>query len=919
MMNTSTPREEVYSSEKRGRSRTRSPYKNFLVPRSRSLQSYKIHRRDEPSLGSHIRLRDLTPSRSASSAIVSRPAKIIESDEMNVSFNHAFPVFSNDASLVSTSTSSMTVDESAADEIPFPIKPIKSQKIDTAIEKDFEREFKRDTSSVLEQPVRSRSKNARTTRHPKIFDIEDRGYIPKVEMLHGSSINGCPAVSVTSSNSIDTEIYQLQELKSQQELSRDRGDTNIVCSSKNKVDRNSQHTNPKMSDPTESYCSVDLEGSNSFETNSMTGNERKSRWHKLKDYVGNKVTTSLSPTFSTKSPMEEAKNIVSRHLLASGRTGKDDENDVVGPYDSDFDDEIFWTSDDELYASNDSFANGKKKGKRVRVGIASHLMQLHEPSNDLREVDGIYHESHSDSNLGPINSSKQSLLDKITLKRSSQSFTNLGTKIFPKPRQSDFNMPSFKRNVDEKYANRKKNRLRGRFKVSKEPVSTARITVHIADIIQRQKFILTLCKAFMGYGAPNHRLEEYMRRTAQVLEIDASFVYFPGVIIVSFGDPSTKISEIRVIRVSQGFDLSKLDDAQDIYKAVVHDRLGVEEAIHKLDDLLTCRPIFNNFWMIIFYGLASAFIIIWFNGSWLDMIPSFAMGCIVGFFQLVIAPKSTLYSSVFEVASSILLSFLGRAIGSIYGGRLFCFSAIVQSGLAMILPGYTILSGALEIQSRSIVSGTVRMFYAIVYSLFLGFGITLGSALYGWIDSNAVTSTTCSADALPPLWNLLFIPAFTVFATLGVEARWSQLPIMVIIASAGYAVYYFSARHFSISQFNAALGAFVVGLLSNLYSRFGMPFRKLGYCGSAFTAMYPGIIDLVPGSVASRNVLAAGITQLNSAGSATESSGNDLIGDSTLTFGITMIEVSIGISVGLFLSAIIVYPFGKKKTGIFTL
>jgi uncharacterized membrane protein YjjP (DUF1212 family) len=47
-----------------------------------------------------------------------------------------------------------------------------------------------------------------------------------------------------------------------------------------------------------------------------------------------------------------------------------------------------------------------------------------------------------------------------------------------------------------------------------------RITVHIAELLSRQKYLIRLCRALMKYGAPTHRLEEYMRMTARVLEID---------------------------------------------------------------------------------------------------------------------------------------------------------------------------------------------------------------------------------------------------------------------------------------------------------------------------------------------------------------------------------------------------------------
>ena len=116
-------------------------------------------------------------------------------------------------------------------------------------------------------------------------------------------------------------------------------------------------------------------------------------------------------------------------------------------------------------------------------------------------------------------------------------------------------------------------------------------------------------------------------------------------------------------------------------------------------------------------------------------------------------------------------SFLARAFGSInYNGhRLFCFSALAQSAIALILPGYIILCGSLELQSKSIVAGSVRMFYAVIYSLFLGFGITIGTAFYGAMDGNAVSDITCREPMtqygkLPPHLLLPFILTLTSFS-----------------------------------------------------------------------------------------------------------------------------------------------------------
>jgi uncharacterized membrane protein YjjB (DUF3815 family) len=146
--------------------------------------------------------------------------------------------------------------------------------------------------------------------------------------------------------------------------------------------------------------------------------------------------------------------------------------------------------------------------------------------------------------------------------------------------------------------------------------------------------------------------------------------------------------------------------------------------------------------------------------------------------QLIVAPKSDVYNNVFEIGAAVVTSFLARAFGSIRGGELFCFSAIAQSSICLILPGYLVLCAALELQSRAIVPGSIRMVYAIIYSLFLGFGITIGTAIYGWIDDNATSSTSCS-NTIDTHWNFLFVPAFAFCLTYVNQAKWKQMPVMV--------------------------------------------------------------------------------------------------------------------------------------------
>ncbi|KAK9768941.1 putative Threonine/serine exporter-like N-terminal domain-containing protein [Seiridium cardinale] len=448
----------------------------------------------------------------------------------------------------------------------------------------------------------------------------------------------------------------------------------------------------------------------------------------------------------------------------------------------------------------------------------------------------------------------------------------------------------------------------------------ARITIHVANILKRQEFIIKLCKALMMYGAPTHRLEEYLRMMARFLEIDGQFLYLPGCMIISFDDMSTHTTEVKIIRSQQGVNLGKLKDAHEIYKEVLHAVVEVDEAIARLDELLKAKDKFNPWLRVLMYGFASATVAPFaFSARPIDMPICFLLGSFLGFLQLIVAPKSDVYNNVFEIGAAVVTSFLARAFGSIRGGELFCFSAIAQSSICLILPGYLVLCAALELQSRAIVPGSIRMVYAIIYSLFLGFGITIGTAIYGWIDENATSSTSCS-NTIDTHWNFLFVPAFAFCLTYVNQAKWKQMPVMIVIAMVGYVVNYFLTQKFpNSSQICNTIGALAVGICANLYSRVRH--------GVAAAALLPAIFVQVPSGLAATGSLLSGLSSANELTNSTSSiNGTTTVqvsGDSsldTIVFNVaaSMIEIAVGITVGLFFATLIVYPLGKRRSGLFT-
>ncbi|GLI81623.1 hypothetical protein PoHVEF18_010008 [Penicillium ochrochloron] len=457
-----------------------------------------------------------------------------------------------------------------------------------------------------------------------------------------------------------------------------------------------------------------------------------------------------------------------------------------------------------------------------------------------------------------------------------------------------------------------------------------RVTVHIAEIICRQRYIMQLCRALMLFGAPTHRLEEYMQMTAKVLEVDSQFLYLPGCMIMSFDDPSTRTTEVKLVRVGQGIDLARLSDTHLIYKNVIHDVIGIEEAVQELDDIMKKKPRYPKWVVVLVYGLATATVGPFaFSARPIDIPIIFINGLLVGLMQHLAAPRSVLYSNVFEVTSTVVTSFLARAFGSIprtiIDGKpqyLFCFSAISQSSIALILPGFLVLCSSLELQSHQIIAGSIRMVYAIIFSLFLGYGITVGTTIYGLMDNHAVSDIQCpqtGAFKNPYVQRFPFVTIMTVWLLIINQGKWKQLPPMTIIALAGYISNYFSTKKLgSNSQVANTVGAFTVGIMGNLYSRL--------WHGHAATAILPAIFILVPSGLAATGSLISGVQSadqikqnISSHGPASSTPGAGLASSSSVfSLGFGMIQVAIGITIGLFIAALCVYPFGKRRSGLFS-
>ncbi|KAF9915549.1 hypothetical protein BX616_005909 [Lobosporangium transversale] len=419
-----------------------------------------------------------------------------------------------------------------------------------------------------------------------------------------------------------------------------------------------------------------------------------------------------------------------------------------------------------------------------------------------------------------------------------------------------------------------------------------RITFAMADILQRQDYVLRLAKAMIRFGAPSHRLESAIDHTARTLELNLQCIYMPNLMIIAFTDFETHTSETHLLKTSAGLDMYKFAQVHQVLKLVAHSSIPVEEAIMKLDAINAEPDIWPRWANILSYALASfCAASMFFKGNWIDAGVAFLIGGLVGLMSWL-SEKVPSYSHICEVTMSVLVAFIAEALHD-----QVCRSAVKMAGIVMLLPGYTITCSILELCSRQMISGSVRLFYAIIFSLLLGYGLTIGGSLWNLIDPRSVPAAvtgTCP-ESLDPKWNILFVPVFALSLNVWLKAHPRQWILATVFSIIGYMVSYSTSTWAGAkTEVSSALAAFSIGFMGNVYQRITHQLT--------FQAVVCAVFFLVPGSMGLKGAM-AWFT-------------DDMAGG--VNFALQMVITAIAISVGLFASALVVYPMGKARSAQMT-
>jgi len=359
--------------------------------------------------------------------------------------------------------------------------------------------------------------------------------------------------------------------------------------------------------------------------------------------------------------------------------------------------------------------------------------------------------------------------------------------------------------------------------------------VQNADFTQKRKFIVKLGKMLHKYGTPAYRLEAHLHELTTHLGLKGSFIISPTSMTFVLWTHGHEQEYTHASRVNPGdLDLGALSRTDELADQVLQGKVSVNEA-DALLDVIDSRPSS--------YGkLATAVAMMASGGafamlmatSWNDVLWSALLSLLVYLFMLWAAhsPRiANMLEPLVALAAGVAACAISSYIDPSINIRLSVLSAIIA-----FIPGLALTIGFAELAARHLVSGNARIMDAmmLLFKLYFGalLGIEIGFAIFGVVDF--IKPEPISRHFAWLAVGILVGSLVVLFKSRGKYTLWSMAAGFI-----AYGVSYAGGTFFD-ATIGAFLGAFAVGLYSNLFTR-------LANAPAVIVAMH-GLIVLVPGS-----------------------------------------------------------------------
>jgi uncharacterized membrane protein YjjP (DUF1212 family) len=358
--------------------------------------------------------------------------------------------------------------------------------------------------------------------------------------------------------------------------------------------------------------------------------------------------------------------------------------------------------------------------------------------------------------------------------------------------------------------------------------------------VEAQEFVLKLGRGLHAYGFSAHRLEDALAEVCRRLSLSGQFFSMPTALFASFGEGQAH--QTFQVRVDPGqVDLGRLARLDEVRAEVAHGRLSPSEGSARVDAIMTAPAPYGPLATMIASALGSGTACRFFGGGLREVVASTVIGLLIGLPPLV-RWRAHAGAGVYETTTAALAGFLALAASFFFPPLSPHLTTL--GGLIVLVPGFTLTVGFIELATRNLVAGTARLAGAGLSLFAIAFGAAVGARVAERVFGSVGPVVPA---ALPDwtLWLALGVAPISFAVFFRSDAR--DIPWIVAAAVAAY-LGLRAGNYFLGPQFAAFLGAMSVSAFGNAYNRV--------VSRPTAVAVVPGLLVLVPGGIGFQSVSA---------------------------------------------------------------
>ena len=361
------------------------------------------------------------------------------------------------------------------------------------------------------------------------------------------------------------------------------------------------------------------------------------------------------------------------------------------------------------------------------------------------------------------------------------------------------------------------------------------------------RFIIKLGILVHGYGPNAIRLESFLSRLTKALGYEGAFRSTPTEIYFAFSREKDGWQRTHLVTLpGTGLELARLARVGELVDGVEAGEISIREATIRLDEIDKIPHPWGETANAVSYLFCGSGFAVLLGGCWWDVALS-------SVFSLVVYGM-VLLSGRFGALTAAWLPFSTAFVaGALTAGTKILLPEVngvlvTLSAILILIPGYPISVGVIELVSKRVVSGTANLMGGLVYLIKQFAGAWLGVGLVKLFGSMPATV----ASPVDPQWLWLFMPLLiiglcVVFQTAARDLLWA-----VLVCGIAYGGILLGSA-IAGGNLGNLFGTIIAVVFANLWA------RKTGRPTSI--VLLPAIVLLVSGSIGFRGMAAIAVGQ----------------------------------------------------------